>query len=92
MKSLAQVPKVPQQRRASNTNVLDFRVHSPNLADAFIALTGRHLRANVLRAASDVRLNMADHPERGRLLLKPSRTRCPFHFADRSWSPTGLAR
>ena len=47
MKSLAQAPKVLQQRRASNINVLDFSVHSPNLADAFIALTGRHLRANV---------------------------------------------
>jgi len=47
MKSLAQVPKVLQQLRGSNINVLDFSVHSPNLADAFIALTGRHLRDNV---------------------------------------------
>ena len=43
MKSLAQVPEVLQQLRASNINVLDFSVHSPNLADAFIALTGRTL-------------------------------------------------
>jgi ABC-2 type transport system ATP-binding protein len=47
MKSLAQVPQVLQQLRASNINVLDFSVHSPNLADAFIALTGRSLRDNV---------------------------------------------
>ena len=47
MKSLAQVPGVLQQLRASNINVIDFSVHSPNLADAFIALTGRTLRDNV---------------------------------------------
>ena len=47
MKSLAQAPNVLQQLRASNVNVLDFSVHSPNLADAFIALTGRHLHDNV---------------------------------------------
>ena len=47
MKSLAQVPEVLEQLRASNINVLDFSVHSPNLADAFIALTGRSLRDNV---------------------------------------------
>ncbi len=41
MKSLAQAPKVLQQRRASNINVLDFSVHNPNLADTFIALTGQ---------------------------------------------------
>jgi ABC-2 type transport system ATP-binding protein len=47
MNSLTQVPEVLQQLRASNINVLDFSVHSPNLADAFIALTGRSLRDNV---------------------------------------------
>ena len=47
MKSLAQVPEVLQQLRASNLNVIDFSVHSPNLADAFIALTGRTLRDNL---------------------------------------------
>jgi linearmycin/streptolysin S transport system ATP-binding protein len=47
MTSLAQVPAVLQQLRASDVNVLDFSVHSPNLADAFIALTGRSLRDNV---------------------------------------------
>jgi ABC-2 type transport system ATP-binding protein len=47
MKSLTQVPTVLQQLRASGINVLDFTVHSPNLADAFIALTGRILRDNV---------------------------------------------
>jgi hypothetical protein len=43
----AQVPEVLQQLRASNIGVRDFSVHSPNLADAFIALTGRSLRDNV---------------------------------------------
>jgi ABC-2 type transport system ATP-binding protein len=47
MKSLTQVPEVLQLLRASNINVLDFSVHSPNLADAFIALTGRNLRDNI---------------------------------------------
>src|SRR5579872_1298785 len=47
MPSLTQVPEVLQQLRASDVNVLDFSVHSPNLADAFIALTGRSLRDNV---------------------------------------------
>ena len=47
MTALAQVPEALQQLRASNINVLDFSVHSPNLADAFIALTGRRLRDNV---------------------------------------------
>jgi ABC-2 type transport system ATP-binding protein len=47
MKSLAQVPEILEQLRAANVNVLDFSVHSPNLADAFISLTGRSLRDNV---------------------------------------------
>jgi linearmycin/streptolysin S transport system ATP-binding protein len=47
MNALAQVPEVLQRLRTSNINVLDFSVHSPNLADAFIALTGRSLRDNV---------------------------------------------
>ena len=47
MKSLTQVPDVLERLRASNINVLDFSVHSPNLADAFIALTGRTLRDNI---------------------------------------------
>ncbi len=47
MKSLAQVPEVLGQLRASHINVIDFNVHSPNLADAFIALTGRTLRENL---------------------------------------------
>jgi len=47
MNSLAQVPQVLHQLRAANINVLDFTIHSPNLADAFIALTGRSLRDNV---------------------------------------------
>jgi len=28
-------------------NVIDFSLHSPNLSDAFITLTGRTLRDNV---------------------------------------------
>jgi ABC-2 type transport system ATP-binding protein len=47
MTSLAQVPEVLGRLRAANVNVIDFSVHSPNLADAFIALTGHHLHDNV---------------------------------------------
>ena len=47
MNSLTQVTQILQQLRAVDVSVLDFNVHSPNLADAFIALTGRNLRDNV---------------------------------------------
>ena len=47
MNSLGQVPHILQRLRAANISVLDFSVHSPNLADAFIAMTGRSLRDNV---------------------------------------------
>jgi ABC-2 type transport system ATP-binding protein len=44
MASLGQVSEVIQRLRALDVNVVDFSLHSPNLADAFIALTGRALR------------------------------------------------
>jgi ABC-2 type transport system ATP-binding protein len=44
MASLSQVSEVIQRLRALDVNVVDFTLHSPNLADAFIALTGRALR------------------------------------------------
>ena len=44
MESLAQVPDVLERLRAAGVTVLDFSLHSPNLADAFLALTGRRLR------------------------------------------------
>ncbi len=47
MNSLTQVTQILQQLRAVDVSVLDFSVHSPNLADAFIALTGHSLRDNV---------------------------------------------
>jgi ABC-2 type transport system ATP-binding protein len=47
MTTLAQVPEVLARLRAANVNVIDFSIHSPNLADAFIALTGHHLHDNV---------------------------------------------
>jgi len=47
MNTLAQVPEVLGRLRAANVNVIDFSVHSPNLADAFLALTGHNLRDNV---------------------------------------------
>ncbi|HEY6419656.1 MAG TPA: ABC transporter ATP-binding protein [Candidatus Binataceae bacterium] len=46
MASLAQVRDVIQQLQASGVRVIDFSLHSPNLSDAFIALTGRTLRDN----------------------------------------------
>jgi ABC-2 type transport system ATP-binding protein len=47
MKSLAQVAEVLQGLRTLDVNVIDFSLHSPNLSDAFIALTGRTLRDQV---------------------------------------------
>jgi ABC-2 type transport system ATP-binding protein len=48
MMNFAQVNDVLQRLRAAEVNVIDFSLHSPNLADAFIALTGRTLRDNVV--------------------------------------------
>ena len=47
MKSLGQVAEVLQGLRTLDVNVIDFSLHSPNLSDAFIALTGRTLRDQV---------------------------------------------
>jgi ABC-2 type transport system ATP-binding protein len=47
MKSLTQVAEVLQGLRSLDINVIDFSLHSPNLSDAFIALTGRTLRDQV---------------------------------------------
>jgi ABC-2 type transport system ATP-binding protein len=46
MTSLAQVTEILEQLRAAGIQVIDFTLHSPNLSDAFIALTGRSLRDN----------------------------------------------
>ena len=48
MNSLAQVAEVLHGLRTLDVNVIDFNLHSPNLSDAFIALTGRTLRDQVL--------------------------------------------
>ncbi|HKV54588.1 MAG TPA: ABC transporter ATP-binding protein [Candidatus Binataceae bacterium] len=42
--NLAQVGEVLDKARAAGAQVLEFSVHSPNLSDAFMALTGRALR------------------------------------------------
>ena len=47
MRSLTQVAEVLQGLRTLDVNVIDFSLHSPNLSDAFIALTGRTLRDQV---------------------------------------------
>jgi len=47
LSALAQVPEVLARMRAAGVSVIDFSVHSPNLADAFIALTGHSLRDTV---------------------------------------------
>jgi len=44
MESLALVTVVLERLRMAGVIVLDFSLHSPNLADAFLALTGRRLR------------------------------------------------
>jgi hypothetical protein len=48
MNSFAQVAEVLHGLRTLDVNVVDFNLHSPNLSDAFIALTGRTLRDQVL--------------------------------------------
>ncbi|HEY9158191.1 ABC transporter ATP-binding protein [Candidatus Binatus sp.] len=48
MNSLAQVAEVLHGLRTLDVNVIDFNLHSPNLSDAFIALTGHTLRDQVL--------------------------------------------
>ena len=47
MNSLGQVAEVLRGLRSLDLNVIDFSLHSPNLSDAFIALTGRTLRDQV---------------------------------------------
>ena len=47
MSGLAQVAEVLHGLRALDVNVVDFSLHSPNLSDAFIALTGHTLRDHV---------------------------------------------
>jgi ABC-2 type transport system ATP-binding protein len=46
MLNLGQVNTVLERLHEIGVTVLDFRLHSPNLADAFLALTGRTLRDN----------------------------------------------
>ena len=48
MNSFAQIAEVLHGLRTLDVNVVDFNLHSPNLSDAFIALTGRTLRDQVL--------------------------------------------
>jgi ABC-2 type transport system ATP-binding protein len=47
MASLGQVGELLERLRACGVNVIDFSLHSPNLSDAFITLTGRTLRDSV---------------------------------------------
>jgi ABC-2 type transport system ATP-binding protein len=42
--SLSQVNAILERAHAAGANVLEFSVHSPNLSDAFISLTGHALR------------------------------------------------
>ena len=44
----AKVAEVLHGLRTLDVNVVDFNLHSPNLSDAFIALTGHTLRDQVL--------------------------------------------
>ena len=47
MNSFAQIAEVLDGLRTLDVNVVDFNLHSPNLSDAFIALTGHMLRDNI---------------------------------------------
>ncbi len=44
LESFALVSSILERARAAGAHVLEFHVHSPNLSDAFIALTGHALR------------------------------------------------
>jgi ABC-2 type transport system ATP-binding protein len=44
IKGITQIADLLQRLRSMNLNIVDFSLHSPNLADAFIALTGHNLR------------------------------------------------
>jgi ABC-type uncharacterized transport system ATPase subunit len=48
MNGLTHVTEVLQGLRTMHVSVIDFSLHSPNLSDAFIALTGHALRDQVL--------------------------------------------
>jgi len=47
MNSFARIAEVLHGLRTMDVNVIDFNLHSPNLSDAFIALTGHTLRDQV---------------------------------------------
>ena len=47
MASFGQVSELLERLRACGVSVIDFSLHSPNLSDAFISLTGRTLRDSV---------------------------------------------
>jgi ABC-2 type transport system ATP-binding protein len=44
LESFALINPVLERARAAGAQILEFNVHTPNLSDAFIALTGRALR------------------------------------------------
>jgi ABC-2 type transport system ATP-binding protein len=48
MNSFARISEVLHGLRTMDVNVIDFNLHSPNLSDAFIALTGHTLRDQVV--------------------------------------------
>ena len=48
MNSFARVAEVLHGLRTLDVTVVDFNLHSPNLSDAFIALTGHTLRDQVI--------------------------------------------
>ncbi len=50
---LAQVSRMLERALSAGNRVLEFSLHSPNLSDAFMALTGRALRDNDADSASE---------------------------------------
>jgi len=48
IRSVAQIGDLLHKLRSMDLNIIDFSLHSANLADAFIALTGHNLRDQVL--------------------------------------------
>jgi hypothetical protein len=50
LETFALVNPLLERARVAGAEILEFSVHSPNLSDAFIALTGHALRDQVLDA------------------------------------------
>ena len=70
MNSFAQVAEVLHGLRTLDVNVIDFNLHSPNLSDAFIALTGHTLPTRSPERIAMLRAIWLTTQNEARLLVK----------------------